>query len=755
MSATPSTITGTLDVLRQPVTIAAPDTTASDIFGILRGGAALASEVMDTNRRFDREVQQMEREAADQARRMAQEAIDEDNRDRAIAREGEIEREKLERERVAIQNGQFLEASSLTVQEIREQIERNAPSVVEVAWDDPEKQWAWSQDVVRGVAQSQNIAIEDVERNASVVALQIREMIGQKGTAVRREAEQDRHSRATLALQLADPLDFRVTVDALEANSTPEKVFSDVVAPALSEVAKSGNVDRVKSIIAALGYDKDENRIAFANDVVQSATVAQTRLRNQQQNQARAQVVNDMFFATDAEGNPDVGKLVAINDRISAALRNNEIDPDFALEAQDRIRRDISRIGTERARAAESESRQLAINNAVLQMVPQALGDGMVVGEDVTVTYQGFDQSGQPTNKTVTINRNDFREQVMQSVMSNVTQQVQGLPPQQAFTRIFAVAARNNYVPPAVKEEMPGLRNRVSQSIASGNFVVPANAERLLTQYRAMSPVYRESVLSVNDRAFYERVEDLMQLPGATLAESLRVAGRAENQPFPINREAISASVRTSINTIASENTRSVYASWIERRAGAYALYGHDADKAAAKAMKDFEALSGEINGHKVLYAGQYAPVNGRPFAEVVDDFVQEVMIPRIMQENPTVLADPTDPNDRDALDPDALVPMIDPQSGTLRLYEQNSMTPFFSDSRDTVSIEDIYRHAKNANKANESMMRQSAIQSQSANVESYVSNLRERELQMQERSLPFRERRDRRLARRNARENP
>ena len=85
-------------------------------------------------------------------------------------------------------------------------------------------------------------------------------------------------------------------------------------------------------------------------------------------------------------------------------------------------------------------------------------------------------------------------------------------------------------------------------------------------------------------------------------------------------------------------------------------------------------------------------------------------MIPRIMQEKPTVIANPENPEDREPLDSDELIPMIDPEAGTVRLFYQGTMMPFFSDGRDTVRIEDIYRRAENAAKVGEAMQRQQAI---------------------------------------------
>lgn len=611
-------------------------------------------------------------------------------------RQAGIDADKLLRQQEIADRATFRNMLNVEAVKLDERLATNDAPTIDLLRGTADERLAAARDFVdatlanSGVPQDRFAAIDD-ERQAAIG--RVYEAISRRRDQFLTVGEREEMAGAAQVMATSDATDFAVAEDAMLTGltlHTRSQIIANTTIPAMEAIAESGNVERLRAVTQAS---------AIGNDPAYAQTIKELTIKAESQ---RSRI------ATMEAANRKLGVYDAINSKnfVLARERAASLPADDRFEMESRI----AARQNEQLREVDQQAKQSAIVNSIANLVPQALGEGLFIGDDLTVTYTGVDDNGQPAVKTTTVSRNDVREQVMQETMNTVVEQVKDLPLPEAFTRIFAVAARNNYVPPTVKEEMPSLRTRVSEGVASGQFAVPPNADRLLTQYRAMSPAYRETVLSANDRAFYERVNDLMQLPGATLEDSLRVAGRAENNPFPINYDSINTVVRSKIDGLASENTRSIYASWIQRRAGTYALRGSDADKAADKAIKDFEALSGEINGHRVLYAGQYAPINDRPFADVVNDYLQDVMIPRIMQENPTVLADPTSPQDREKLDPDTLIPVIDPQSGTLRLFEQSTMMPFFGDSRDTVRIEDIYRHAENAAKVKQAMQRQQVL---------------------------------------------
>lgn len=665
MSATPSTITGTLDVLRQPVTIAAPDTTASDIFGILRGGVALTSELMGQQQQFDREVQQMERQARAEAAQMAQEAIDEDNRDRAIAREGQREREQLERERVTVQSGLYLQGAGLTIQQVREQLERNDPSITSVAWDTPENQLAWANDVADSTAVSQNIAPEDVAEARSRMVLQLREMVGQKRTALMREAEQVRHSDATIALQLADPLDFRVTVDALEANSTPARVFSDVVVPSLSEIAKSGDVDRVKNIVSALGYDKDENRKAFADDLVQSATVAQTRLRNQQQGEERGRFIDKIFFSVREDGTPDVGKLTSTRQELVEARKAGRIEEDSALQLLGSIDGALARAAAEREREQQELEKQDLKDRLIA-----ATGAAMLAGDTTLApdpAIAGMSRSQAMDTSWLAITQSTILNEANKARANGITdpRAIEATAAAAALPSLVSKAARIHYVP---DDWRTTVREALSQAETASNSNEPARATptmqrawAIYSQAAVRSPSYASTLIGDEKMAAtMELVASQMEVPGTTLDQAFAFATRRRTVGFtriPDNDKEV---VKVADGDLVAQ-------SHLARIANTFTRRGLPPEQALPLAVKHFDNNSVEVNGRKV-YMGAKDNLATRVSPIVANDLpgAMEFLLDDIAAKSGQSW---TDVNGKPATGKD-LSFMLDVESGVYMVYD-------------------------------------------------------------------------------------
>ena len=600
MSATPSTITGTLDVLRQPVTIAAPDTTASDIFGILRGGAALASEVMDTNRRFDREVQQMEREAEEKARRSAQEAIDKDNRNRAIARENERERKQLADEESATLRGVFLDGARRELIRLSEQVNSNDPSVMPVVGDSPEERQAWADEFAANVATSLSIAPGAVEAERRDIANNVAALLSSKNVSILREGEEGRHFFVGQQLRApaVTPEQFRDTVQALNANAkftAPEKILSDVVAPALRDIAQSGDVEKVKSIVTAMGYDKDETTSAFAKDIVQSATVAQTRLRNQQQSEIRGQLMDDLFFSTSEDGTPDVGKLTALRQRLTSELKNGTVDPDFAVRLQGSIDNSIAQANIQREREREALEKKDAIDKVIAATGAAILTGDTTLAPDPSIVgmsrSQAMDMSWKAITQSTILNEvNKARERGDANPEASAGAA--------ALPSLINKASRIHYVP---DDWRTTVREALSQMETASNSNEPVKATPTLqrawaiySQAAARSPSYASTLIGDEKMATtWELIASQMEVPGTTLEQAAAFATRRRTVGFtriPDNDEKVAK--------IADGDL--VKQSHLARIANTFTRRGVAPEQALQLAAKHHDNNSVEVNGRKI-----------------------------------------------------------------------------------------------------------------------------------------------------------
>ena len=616
MSATPSTITGTLDVLRQPVTIAAPDTTASDIFGILRGGAALASEVMDTNRRFDREVQQMEREARAEAAQMAQEAIDKDNRDRAITRESQREREQLANEESATLRGLFLDGANRELIRLTEQVNSNDPSILPVVGDSPEDRQAWADSFAANVASSLSIAPDAVAGERRDIANRVLALFSNKSVNIRRDGEEQRHFFVGQQLRSPNttPEQFRDTVQAINANAKftpPEKILSEVVAPALRDIAQSGDVEKVRAIVSTLGYDKDETTSAFATDLVQSAQVAQTRLRNQQQSEIRGQLMDDLFFSTGDDGTPDVGKLTALRQRLTSEVKNGTVDPDFAVRLQGSIDNSIAQVSAQRERERQELEKQDLKDRLIAATGAAMLAGDTTLAPDPAVA--GMSRSQAMEMGWSAIMQSTILNEANKARANGITdpRAIEATAAAAALPSLVSKAARIHYVP---DDWRTTVREALSQAETASNSNEPARATptmqrawAIYSQAAARSPSYASTLIGDEKMAAtMELVASQMEVPGTTLDQAFAFATRRRTVGFtriPDNDKEV----------VKVADGDRVTQSHLARIANTFTRRGLPPEQALPLAVKHFDNNSVEVNGRKVYMGARenlYSRVN-------------------------------------------------------------------------------------------------------------------------------------------------
>ena len=600
MTATPSTISGTLDVLRQPVATAGPDTTAADLFNILRGGAAVAGELAGQQRRIDQEIEQMKRQAAAETRQLAQDAIDEDARDRAIAREGERERRQLADEEAATLRGVFLDGARRELIRLSEQVNSNDPSVMPVVGDSPEERQAWADEFAANVATSLSIAPGAVEAERRDIANNVAALLSSKNVSILREGEEGRHFFVGQQLRAptVTPEQFRDTVQALNANAkftAPEKILSDVVAPALRDIAQSGDVEKVKSIVTAMGYDKDETTSAFAKDIVQSATVAQTRLRNQQQGEMRGQLMDELFFATDDKGQPDVGKLTALNQRLTSELKRGLVDPAFAVQLQSNINNAIER----RQRELELEAEQLVKQDNIDKVIA-ATGAAILTGDTTLAPDPSI--VGMSRSQAMDMSWKAIAQSTILNEVNKARERGDANPEASAgaaaLPSLINKASRIHYVP---DDWRTTLREALSQMETTANSnepvaVTPAlqRAWAIYSQAAARSPSYASTLIGDEKMATtWELIASQMEVPGTTLEQAAAFATRRRTVGFtriPDNDEKVAK--------IADGDL--VKQSHLARIANTFTRRGVAPEQALQLAAKHHDDNSVEVNGRKV-----------------------------------------------------------------------------------------------------------------------------------------------------------
>jgi hypothetical protein len=589
MTATPSTISGTLDVLRQPVTTVAPSTLPTDIFNILRGGAAVVGELAGQQQSMD----MMREDARRRAEAWAEDAINEDarqtERDQRQQDRMALEADKVERERLSTLRGTYLDGARPEVIRLVERLNRNDPALLPVVGDTPDARAAWAESFASNVATSLQLPPEDVADARRDIAARVQELLSNKSTNIDQDAEASRHFfiGQELRSESMSPLDFRVRVDDMQANAryaSPEDLLGQVVAPALRDIAQSGNVTRVKAIVDAMGYAKSPTTQAFAEDIVQVAEVAKARLASQQQSELRSQYTLGLLNAGD-----DTGKLTALAETIKMQANTGAITPEFAVQMTDTISSNVDRI----RRSREKELQDLVERQQVEQAISFTAAS-MLAG------------NGAPDPRFA---EKAWQQIVAQTQTKEVTDaQMAGRDPREALARtresLVEVAVKNSYIPDQWRSGIDRAVRQINVAANTGQPLSPAEAENLSTnlalyaQARARDRAYAARLAGGRDgddegnAATMEALLSQMELPGTTMEQAAQIVGR--------RRLAATTSVSETDAEVVAVDENPFNAAHVARITNAYTARGMSKDKALERAKAMFEEQSIELNGQRV-----------------------------------------------------------------------------------------------------------------------------------------------------------
>jgi hypothetical protein len=597
MTATPSTISGTLDVLRQPVTTVAPSTLPTDIFNILRGGAAVVGELAGQQQSMD----MMREDARRRAEAWAQDAINEDarqqDRDQRQQDRMALEADKVERERLSTLRGTYLDGARPEVIRLVERLNRNDPALLPVVGDTPDARAAWAESFASNVATSLQLPPEDVADARRDIAARVQELLSNKSTNIDQDAEASRHFfiGQELRSESMSPLDFRVAVDDMQANAryaSPEDLLGQVVAPALRDIAQSGNVARVKAIVDAMGYAKSPTTQAFAEDIVQVAEVAKARFTSQQQGELRAQYTLGLLNAGD-----DTGKLTALAETIKMQANTGAITPEFAVQMTDTINASIDRT----RRAREKELQELQQQQAREQTVA-ATATAMLTG-DMTLA---------PDAGSVGLSNNDAKSQawalierdVAASQMQAAIQRGEANPAASATLAardtLVRKASQIGYVPEKWRESVRAAVNQASTAVNANEPITPLNSPSLATgwalysQAAAVNPMYADQMIGDDKTAaIWRTIRAQMETPGVSLEQAAAIATRRNT----------AGSVRIAENdkdVVKASGGNRFNATHMARLSNVYAQRGYDAVQSLAMASKQMEDNTIKVNGHSI-----------------------------------------------------------------------------------------------------------------------------------------------------------
>jgi hypothetical protein len=712
-SPTPSGITQGLDGLSLAVE-GPSNNTADGIAQLMAIAGGAANAVQDAGQIAARRAQyesQLEFEVAQRAqdvqtlamRKAEQERREGKQADQAADAQYErfVARERVGKKSLATDLG------NVELLRLTERIDSGDQQATQILNGSFDERLVYARDVAASIFSSADAS--ELEDDKAEYATRVLQLINGKRDNIIRDAESaELQSAAAVMAQAKTPSEFADVQNVMRDGAifaTDDEVIATTTLPALQFIASTADVPKLNAFIEASGLAGNERYATTLQTLRNTAEANAIKLRSARQSQN----ASDLRLAiVGADIDPQNTSLYTLRSQFNTVLRAGGYDDREAAE----LNNTLSRAEERQAKESEKQLIQSFVDNQRAAIIDESLnavttGGGFALG-DAVILVPNLDGS---TEKTITITREQRIQEVMPSALAMVetTAKASGLTQSDIYRKQYSLAASVRYVPDTVKQQAEQVYQVASDAVAKGgDLQVNPLLEDMMVKYRAMSPAYREVALTESQILYFGAVDELMKLPGMTLETAARNVASYQNNNIELRRateSAIDKKVGESVNrsTIANKIEP---ANWISRRAKNYAMLGNDATKATDKAIKEFDEMSGKVNGYTVPYAKTYAPAaNQKEFPEALGEYLRVKIFPAIKQAKPTFLGE--------EISIDQLVPMIDPNSNTVQLRFAGNMMPVFADSTDTFAINDVYTWFANRKGVNDAITQQKVIAEQ------------------------------------------